>query len=102
MASDHYAAVGGVRARIRPRSGQIPRLRPGERAWSDMTGTLPAYRGRGFARLAKQHTLVAAAGAGVTRAMAGNDDANAPMVAVNRSLGYAVFVHAALGVRALP
>lgn len=74
----------------------------GERAWSDMTGTLPAYRGRGFARLAKQHTLVAAAGAGVTRAMAGNDDANAPMVAVNRSLGYAVFVHAALGVRALP
>ena len=73
----------------------------GDRAWSDMTGTLTSYRGRGFARLAKQHTLVAAAAAGVTRAMAGNDDANAPMVAVNRSLGYAVFAHAALGERRL-
>jgi GNAT superfamily N-acetyltransferase len=71
----------------------------GDRAWSDMTGTLPSYRGRGLARLAKQHALAAAAAAGVTRAMAGNDDANGPMVAVNRSLGYAVFARPALGER---
>ncbi len=69
----------------------------GDRSWSDMTGTLPSYRGRGYARLAKQHALAAAAAAGVTRAMAGNDDANAAMVAVNRDLGYAVFARPALG-----
>ncbi len=69
----------------------------GDRAWSDMTGTLPAHRGRGHARLAKQHALAAAAAAGVTRAMAGNDEANAAIVAVNRSLGYRVFAHPSLG-----
>lgn len=74
----------------------------GDRSWSDMTGTLPSYRGRGYARLAKQHALAAAAAAGVTRAMAGNDDANAAMVAVNRSLGYAVFARPALGERPVP
>lgn len=73
----------------------------GSRSWSDMTGTLPSYRGRGYARLAKQHALAAAAAAGVTRAMAGNDDANAAMVAVNRSLGYTVFARPALGERPL-
>ncbi len=71
----------------------------GDRAWSDMTGTLPSYRGRGYALLAKQHALAAAAAAGVTRAMAGNDDNNLPMVTVNRRLGYAVFARPALGER---
>ena len=60
----------------------------GERAWSAMTGTLPAQRGRGYALLAKRHTLRAAAAAGITRATTGNDDANVPMLAVNARLGY--------------
>jgi GNAT superfamily N-acetyltransferase len=74
----------------------------GDRAWSDMTGTLPGYRGRGYARLAKQHALVAAAAAGVAKAMAGNDDSNAAMVAVNRSLGYRPFAHPELAELTLP
>lgn len=60
----------------------------GERAWSAMTGTLPAHRGRGYALLAKQHVLRAAAAAGITSATTGNDAANAPMLAVNARLGY--------------
>lgn len=59
-----------------------------ERAWSSMTGTRPEHRGRGLALLAKQHTLNALAGAGVTVAWTGNDAANAPMLAVNTRLGY--------------
>lgn len=63
----------------------------GERAWSDMTGTMPGLRGLGYARIAKEHALVAAAGAGITRAVTGNDDANLPMVTINRRLGYRPF-----------
>jgi GNAT superfamily N-acetyltransferase len=74
----------------------------GDRAWSDMTGTLPEHRGRGLALLAKQHTLQAAAAAGITRAITGNDDANLPMLAVNRRLGYATVARPALAERALP
>lgn len=60
----------------------------GERAWSAMTGTLPAHRGLGYALLARQHALRAAAAAGITSAATGNDAANAPMLAVNARLGY--------------
>lgn len=60
----------------------------GDRAWNSMTGTRPEHRGRGLARLAKQHSLVALAGAGVRRCFTGNDAANAPMLAVNEALGY--------------
>ena len=60
----------------------------GQRAWSAMTGTLPAHRGRGYALLAKHHVLRAAAAAGITSATTGNDAANAPMLAVNARLGY--------------
>lgn len=71
----------------------------GDRAWSAMTGTLPAHRGRGLALLAKQHVLRAAAAAGITRATTGNDDANVPMLAVNRRLGYQPAASPALAVR---
>ena len=74
----------------------------GDRAWSDMTGTLPAHRGRGLALLAKQHTLRAAAAAGITRAITGNDGANLPMLAVNQRLGYVPVARPALAERALP
>lgn len=58
------------------------------RAWNAMTGTLPAHRGRGLATLVKAHALAACADAGITSCGTGNDDANAPMLAVNDRLGY--------------
>jgi GNAT superfamily N-acetyltransferase len=73
----------------------------GDRAWSDMTGTLPEHRGRGLALLAKQHALRAAAAAGVTRAFTGNDAANLPMLAVNARLGYVPVARPALAQRPL-
>ncbi|MEU3712229.1 GNAT family N-acetyltransferase [Streptomyces catenulae] len=55
---------------------------------SAMTGTRRAHRGRGLARLAKAASLQRAREAGCTEAFTGNDAANAPMLAVNRALGY--------------
>ena len=60
----------------------------GERAWSGMTGTIPAHRGRGLAKLVKSVALRRAAEAGVTGAFTSNDDENGPMLAVNNWLGY--------------
>ncbi|MEV1059346.1 GNAT family N-acetyltransferase [Micromonospora chalcea] len=62
--------------------------RDGDRMWSDFTGTLSAYRGRGLARLTKQAALHAAAARGVRTAYTSNDEANAPMLAINAALGY--------------
>lgn len=62
--------------------------RDGDRMWSDYTATLPAYRGRGLARLAKQAALHRAAAGGVRVAYTSNDEANAPMLAINARLGY--------------
>jgi GNAT superfamily N-acetyltransferase len=62
--------------------------RDGDRMWSDMTATLPAYRGRRLARLAKRAALHRAAADGVRVAYTSNDEANAPMLAVNEGLGY--------------
>jgi GNAT superfamily N-acetyltransferase len=73
----------------------------GQRAWSGMTGTLPQHRGHGLARLAKHHALHAAAGAGIVVALTGNDAANAPMLAVNRRLGYRPVDSPALAERSL-
>lgn len=73
----------------------------GDRAWSAMTGTLPSHRGRGLALLVKHHALAAAARAGITRAMTGNDAANAPMLAVNQRLGYRPVASPSLAEKAL-
>jgi GNAT superfamily N-acetyltransferase len=62
--------------------------RDGERMWSDMTATLPRYRGRGLARLVKSAALHRAAARGVTVAYTSNDESNTPMLAVNTRLGY--------------
>jgi GNAT superfamily N-acetyltransferase len=59
-----------------------------DRAWNAMTGTLPSHRGRGLATLVKAHALAACAADGITTCGTGNDDANAPMLAVNERLGY--------------
>lgn len=60
----------------------------GDRAWSGMTGTIPAYRGRGLAKLVKSVALRRCAAAGITAAYTSNDDENGPMLAINNWLGY--------------
>lgn len=62
--------------------------RDGDRMWSDYTCSVPAYRGRGLARLAKTAALHRAAAHGVRVAYTSNDEANAPMLAINARLGY--------------
>lgn len=62
--------------------------RDDDRIWSGMTGTIPAYRGRGLAKLVKSVALRRAAEAGVVGAFTSNDDVNGPMLAVNDWLGY--------------
>ncbi len=58
------------------------------RAWNNGTGTLPGYRGRGLAQLVKRESLARAAELGITAVYTGNLAENAPMLAVNRKLGY--------------
>ncbi|MFJ6166125.1 GNAT family N-acetyltransferase [Micromonospora orduensis] len=62
--------------------------RDGDRMWSDYTASVPTYRGRGLARLAKTAALSRAAADGVRVAYTSNDEANAPMLAINARLGY--------------
>jgi GNAT superfamily N-acetyltransferase len=58
------------------------------RATSMFTGTLRDYRGRGLARAVKIASIGWAAANGVTQLVTTNDERNAPMLAVNRRLGY--------------
>ena len=58
------------------------------RAFNEYTGTLPSHRGRGLARLVKLAALRWASENGVTSVWTTNDETNAPMLAVNRRLGY--------------
>ncbi|GIH09304.1 N-acetyltransferase [Rhizocola hellebori] len=60
------------------------------RCWSGGTATLPAYRGRGLAKVLKSVALRKAAAAGITTAVTANDYTNAAMLAVNDWLGYKV------------
>jgi GNAT superfamily N-acetyltransferase len=55
---------------------------------SDLTGTLPEYRGRGLARLAKLAVARAALELGVKEFTTENDAENVPIRALNESLGY--------------
>jgi GNAT superfamily N-acetyltransferase len=64
------------------------RIAAEHRAVTDMTGTLRAYRGRGYALLAKRATLVNAAARGVELVSTENDETNRPMLRVNEQLGY--------------
>jgi GNAT superfamily N-acetyltransferase len=56
--------------------------------WSNLTGTIPAYRGRGLAKVVKSAALNRSRDAGFATAFTGNDSNNVPMLAVNRWLGY--------------
>jgi len=58
------------------------------RAMNAGTGVTRPFRGRGLAFLMKQHSLARAAASGITRVITQNDDTNAPMLAINKKLGY--------------
>lgn len=58
-------------------------------AWHDMTAVRRAWRGRGLATTLKLATIAWAIDHGLTALETGNDEANAPMRAVNARLGYA-------------
>ena len=62
--------------------------RPSGRAQNNLCGVRRRYRGRGLALLLKSHSLRRAAELGATIALTDNDETNAPMLAVNRRLGY--------------
>ncbi len=55
-----------------------------------MTGTAPAFRGRGLAKLVKNASLHRAREAGCTEAFTGNDAGNGPMLAINEWFGYEI------------
>ncbi len=61
---------------------------PSGRAQNNLTGTRRAFRGRGLARLLKSRSLHLAGRRGATIAITDNDETNAPMLAVNTTLGY--------------
>lgn len=56
--------------------------------WTGFTGTARAFRGRGIARAVKIQTLAQAIRLGVPRVRTGNDEHNAAILHINRSLGY--------------
>jgi GNAT superfamily N-acetyltransferase len=58
------------------------------RADTDLTGTLAARRGRGLARFAKTDSLRRLHALGIRTVTTANDDSNAPMRALNESLGF--------------
>lgn len=74
----------------RPAAFSAVRTDGGTRYFTSMTGTARAFRGRGLAKLAKNHSLHRARAAGYTEAFTGNDTGNGPMIAINKWLGYEV------------
>lgn len=60
----------------------------GRRAGHGLTGTLPAYRHRGLARLVKLASLEWLADRGVTIVYTDNDSTNADILALNEHLGF--------------
>jgi GNAT superfamily N-acetyltransferase len=61
---------------------------PAGLAANELTGTLPEFRRRGLARLAKLATIRWVAEHGITAMLTGNAEVNAGMIQLNESLGY--------------
>jgi predicted GNAT superfamily acetyltransferase len=57
-------------------------------AYNMMTGVMPDYRGRKIAQALKLLSIRAAQNWGVDSIRTNNDSQNAPMLAINRRLGY--------------
>lgn len=57
-------------------------------AYNAYTGVLPEFRGRGLAQALKLQTILLARQEGMRTIRTNNDSNNAPMLAVNRKLGY--------------
>jgi GNAT superfamily N-acetyltransferase len=57
-------------------------------AYNAFTGILKEYRGRGLAQALKLHTILLAKKEGARYVRTHNDSQNAPMLAINRKLGY--------------
>ncbi|MER5655474.1 GNAT family N-acetyltransferase [Streptomyces sp. NPDC002131] len=74
----------------RPAAFSAARTDGGTRYGTVMTGTARAFRGRGLAKLAKNHSLHRARAAGFREAFTGNDTDNGPMLAINKWFGYEV------------
>ncbi|MET7987865.1 MULTISPECIES: GNAT family N-acetyltransferase [unclassified Streptomyces] len=74
----------------RPAAFSAARTDGGTRYATVMTGTSRAFRGRGLAKLAKNHSLHRARAAGFTDAFTGNDAGNGPMLAINEWFGYEI------------
>ncbi|MFC3577336.1 GNAT family N-acetyltransferase [Streptomyces yaanensis] len=74
----------------RPAAFSAARTDGGTRYGTAMTGTARAFRGRGLAKLAKNHSLHRARTAGYTEAITGNDAGNDPMIAINKWFGYEI------------
>lgn len=83
-----FAALDGGSGRVVGYASLM--LLPGSttRAYHDMTAVLRSYRGRGIARALKLATIAWAIEHGLTVLETGNDEANAPMRALNARLGY--------------
>lgn len=64
---------------------------PTGRGRNEGTATVRDHRGRGLATLAKLAQLRWAAEQGIERVVTDNDERNAPMLAINRRLGYEPF-----------
>jgi GNAT superfamily N-acetyltransferase len=62
--------------------------REGKRATNEMTATLPDFRRRGLARLAKLASIRWAADFGISSILTSNDRENPAMLALNGDLGY--------------
>ena len=87
-ALDHDASMVTLVDGVAVATTMLDTDRPSGRGQNNNTGTLPEHRGRGLATLAMQASLVRAAQLGCTVVYTGNDVTNAPMLAINRKLGY--------------
>jgi GNAT superfamily N-acetyltransferase len=85
---DHDASMVALVDGVAAATTLLHTDRASGRAQNNGTGTLPEFRGRGLATLAKRASLVRAAELGCTVVYTGNDETNAPMLAINRKLGY--------------
>jgi hypothetical protein len=59
--------------------------------WTALTGTSRAVRGRGIARALKYETVAQAMNLGSKLVRTGNDGANAPILHLNKEMGYRLF-----------